>query len=98
MSGRIVALPEPAHSCDPPERDVSRTITFTPPEWVGDGKREPVVMHPWMPDGAVWECDCGQRWRATYPYVNLFAPTWVKVRTPRARRPGRRTLWPWRRA
>lgn len=75
MTGHVVHQPQPQHHCNPPDQDTTRTLTF-------EGFHGPVEVHPWMPNGTVWECDCGQRWRASYPYVNVFAPTWTKVRTP----------------
>jgi hypothetical protein len=69
MAGHVVRKPRRGHHCDPPEQDTSKTLTGT---FMG----HPIDVHPWVADGTVWQCECGRRWVATYPYVNLFAPTW----------------------
>lgn len=72
VTGRVVRQPKARHHCNPPEQDTTRTITST---FLGNE----VELHPVFAGGTVWQCECGRRWRATYPYVNLFVPTWKQT-------------------
>lgn len=93
MTGHVVHQPTPQHHCDPPDQDVTRVCEVPTMTWPGEQETPAVTFHPWMAEHTVWQCDCGQRWRATYPYANVFAPTWIKVRTPRPK--NRRSLLAW---
>lgn len=69
VTGHVVRRPDARHHCNPPEHDTTRTNTFT---FLGNE----VEVPSGFANGTVWRCECGRRWLATYPYINLFAPTW----------------------
>lgn len=97
MPGRITHQPTEKHHCyagwrietdeemqareaqqDQDEHDDGPLPFNLPP-----GYRRLIRDHPWPVEGTIWTCDdCGARWRATYPYVNVFAPTWVRCMRP----------------
>jgi len=93
MSGRITHAPAREHHCNAGWRIESDTEAEAREARVKDsdhwlpslpeGMRMMIEDHPWAAEGSIWTCDeCGQDWKATYPYDNVFAPTWVKKAKP----------------
>jgi hypothetical protein len=100
MSGRITSSPEARHHCNAGWRIETDAEAAAREALPGNGFGVPLPVgsrlmieeRPWAAEGTIWTCDdCGKRWKATYPYVNVFSPTWVKISPPRVWR------WPWRR-
>ena len=103
MSGRITSSPEAKHHCNAGWRVESDEEVAAREARAVDGNawfpslpagmRMLIEDHPWPDAGTIWTCDdCGMDWKATYPYVNVLSPTWVRRRPlpPPFR-------WPWRR-
>lgn len=97
MTGRITSRPADQHYCyagwriETDEEAATREAQAAVREAQGDpvyfnlppGYRRLIEDRPWAAEGTIWTCDdCGTRWRATYPYVNVFAPTWVRCVLP----------------
>lgn len=102
MSGRITSSPKAKHHCnagwrvETDEDAAAREARAADSDaWFPSlpaGTRRLIEDHPWAAEDAIWTCDgCGLEWKATYPYPNMFAPTWVH------HRPVRPIRWPWRR-
>lgn len=100
MSGRVTSTPKQVHHCNAGwriETDAEAAAREAEPEgeWsmhLPEGSRLMIEDHPWPDAGTIWTCDdCGSHWKATYPYVNVFSPTWVR------HRPLKPIRWPWKR-
>src|SRR4051812_2463555 len=101
MSGRITSTPKRQHHCnagwriESDEEMAAREARATDeplPFSLPPGYRRLIEDHPWADEGAIWTCDdCGRQWKATYPFANVFAPTWVRHRSVKPIR------WPWKR-
>jgi hypothetical protein len=93
MSGRITSNPKRQHHCnagwrvESAEEAAAREARAEDgTEWglsLPKGQRIMIEEFARAPAGSIWTCDeCGQEWKATYPYLNVFAPTWVKKPRP----------------
>lgn len=106
MSGRITSSPKTQHYCnagwrvetdeEAAAREASAARAARSDDWfphLPEGSRMLIEDRPWADAGTIWTCDeCGQDWKATYPYVNVFSPTWVRHRLFKPIR------WPWKRS
>lgn len=102
MSGRITSSPKTQHHCnagwrvETDQEAAAREARAKDSDWgmsLPEGSRMMIEDCPWADAGAIWTCDeCGSEWRATYPYINLFSPTWVRHRLFKPIR------WPWKRS
>lgn len=90
MSGRITSSPTRQHHCNAGwrvETDEEAAVRVARTEdtdtWFPSlpaGLRLMIEDQPWAEAGTIWTCDdCGRKWKATYPHVNVFAPTWVQT-------------------
>ena len=91
MSGRITSAPKVKHHCNAgwrvesdeevAARERRAEDSEAPFPSLPAGMRKMIEDWPWPDAGAIWTCDdCGGQWKATYPYPNVFAPTWVRHR------------------
>lgn len=80
MSGRITHSPQ-RHYCNPGHPEETRRVEIPYMGLDLNGPREPIVADmPITPEaGSIWTCDCGRHWRATFPWINVFAPTWKQT-------------------
>jgi len=101
MSGRITSSPKAQHHCNAGwrvESDEEAMIREALPAsrlgmGLPDGSRMMIEGRPWAAEGTIWTCDeCGAHWKATYPFVNLFSPTWLR------HHPIKPIRWPWKRS
>lgn len=104
MSGRITSSPKIRHHCNAgwrvegdEEAVIREAHVETGDDWCGphlpEGSRLLIEDRPWAAKGTIWTCDeCGADWKATYPYDNWFAPTWVR------HCPIQSIRWPWKRS
>lgn len=105
MSGRITSAPKAKHYCNAgwhvetdeevTRREQAAAEAEADDSWfpgLPDGMRAMIEDRPWPEPGTIWTCDdCGLPWKATYPYDNMLAPTWVR------HRPIKPIRWPWKR-
>lgn len=105
MSGRITSSPKAQHYCNAGwrvETDEEAVVREAQPDVPGfamrlpEGTRRLIEDRPWAAAGTIWTCDeCGSDWKATYPYINVFSPTWVRHRPLKPiRRPWKRSKEP----
>jgi len=91
MSGRITHEPRRQHHCNAgwrietdAEAEAREAAARDSESWfpsLPEGMRRMIEEHPWPEVGSIWTCDeCGQGWKATYPWANVLSPTWVKKR------------------
>ena len=101
MSGRITISPKAKHHCNAgwrvetdEEAAARESRAADSDSWFPSlpaGMRRMIADPPRPETGTIWTCDCGLDWKATYPYRNVFAPTWVRYRpVPRLPDPFRR--------
>lgn len=103
MSGRITSAPKAKHYCNAgwrvetdEEAAAREAEAAVSDDWfpgLPAGSRMMIETDPWADAGTIWTCDdCGREWKATYPYVNVLSPTWVR------HRPLTPIRWPWKRS
>jgi hypothetical protein len=104
VSGRITSSPKRQHHCNAgwrvesdaevAAREQAVVEATADGSWfprLPDGTRMMIEELPWPDAGTIWTCDeCGLDWKATYPFLNVFSPTWVRVPLP--------WRWPWKRS
>lgn len=91
MAGKVTSRPAEKHHCnagwrvETDEEAAAREAHAKDRDGVWaiglpTGSRLMIEDLPWADAGTIWTCDdCGRRWKATYPYVNVLSPTWVQT-------------------